>query len=108
MVGLTLNDKRSEFKKILSEIKQQAARDIQAGTIRYISYGLPHIDSNYMKRDSIMAQYGIHYTFNCIIDQFIKERDTYYKQLTNAYLDKRNGKNWKKKMQRELEQFPSY
>jgi len=30
LVGLTLNDKRSEFKKILSEIKQQAARDIQA------------------------------------------------------------------------------
>lgn len=105
---LTLNKKRSGLKELFSELEKQAAHDIEADSIHYISYGFPIPDSNYMKRDSIMAKYGIRYTANCIIDQLTKESDAYYKQLTNTYLNKRNGKNWKKKMQKELEQYPAY
>ncbi|MGE9310085.1 hypothetical protein ACLOAU_00440 [Niabella sp. CJ426] len=106
LAGVALNHKRSEFKKFLSEIKQQAVRDIQAGSIRYMSYGLPHIDVNYTKRDSIMAKYGMRHTFNCLIDQFTEESNAYYKQLTKTYLDKRNGKDWERKMQNELALYP--
>ncbi|WP_114788983.1 hypothetical protein U0035_05240 [Niabella yanshanensis] len=68
VAGITLYNKRSGLKELLSDTKQQAARDIRADAIYYISYGLPHPDSNYFKRDSIMAKYGIHHTSTCIID----------------------------------------
>lgn len=95
-------NKRSEVKELFSELEKQAARDIRADSIRYISYGLPIPDSNDLKRDSIMAKYGIYHTPICTIDPIFELRDLYYERLTQAYLNKRNGKNWKLKMQKEL------
>jgi len=108
VAGITLYNKRSGLKELLSNTKEQAARDIQADSIYHISYGFPHLDSNYFKRDSIMAKYGIHHTSTCVIDQFNDEKDAYYEQLTQDYLDQRNGKNWKAKMQKELALYPAH
>ena len=102
---LTLNKKRSGLKELFSELEKQAAHDIEADSIRYISYGFPIPDSNYVKRDSIMAKYGIYNTPVCIIEPISGTRDLYYEKLTRHHLDKRNGKNWKMKMQKELELY---
>lgn len=100
-----LNKKRNELSELLSDTKLQAAHDIHVDSVRFISYGLPLPDSNYIRRDSIMAKYGIYHTPICIIDPISETRDLYYERLTQNHLDKRNGKNWKKKMQKELELY---
>lgn len=105
---LTLNKKRNELKELFRELKKQAANDIKADSIYYISYGFPIPDSNDLKRDSIRASYGIHHRSTCIIDPTDEMRDLYYEKLTREHLNKRNGKNWKVKMEKELAQYPAY
>lgn len=102
---LTLNKKRSALRELFPELEKQAARDIEADSIRYMSYGFPIPDSNYIRRDQIMAKYGIYHTPICTIDPIFERRNLYYERLTQNHLDKRNGKNWKMKMQNELELY---
>ncbi len=103
LASLTYNKKRSALKELFPELEQQAERDVQADSIRYMSYGFPIADSNYIRRDQIMAKYGIYHTPICTIDPIFETRDLYYERLTQERLDKRNGKNWKMKMRKELE-----
>jgi hypothetical protein len=105
---LTLTKKRSALKELFPELEKQAARDIQADSIRYIPYEFPIPDSNDRKRDSIMANYSIYIKLTFIIGTIYKMRDLYYEKLTQQHLDKRNGKNWKMKMQKELGLYERY
>ncbi len=96
-----LKERRAEYIK-------EAKLDIKNDQIQFISYGLqlPMYNEVASKKiDSIYKRNGIIKTSNCIIDDLdIKARKA-YKDLTNQYLEKRNGKNWLQKMQLELEEI---
>ncbi|WP_347218719.1 hypothetical protein [Chryseobacterium sp.] len=54
--------------------------------------------------DSIRKKYGITYkNTGCIIDPIENKAQRKYAETIAPYLEKRNGKNWKDKMQKEID-----
>lgn len=103
VLGLTgIYKAHRQYKEVLGETEKRAENDIKRDSVTFISYGLPVFDSNYLKKDSIRAKYGIHTTFSCILDPFSQKEEEKYKRLTADYLDKRNGRGWQERMQEEL------
>ncbi|ANH80871.1 hypothetical protein A8C56_07665 [Niabella ginsenosidivorans] len=94
-----------QYGELIRATEKRAENDIKRDAVTFISDGLPLYDSIDLKRDSIMERYGIHTAFYCTIDNSSEKYNAYYKQLTKAYLNKRNGKGWKERMQKELEAY---
>ena len=91
-----------------AEYIEEAKLDIKNDQIKFISYGLQlpiYTETGYKKIDSLYRKNGIVKTFSCIIDDLDIEARKVYEDLTNQYLEKRNGKNWQQKMQLELEKI---
>lgn len=56
--------------------------------------------------DSIRKKYGITYrNTGCIIDPIDNKAQNKYTEIVTLYLEKRNGKNWQDKMQKEIDQL---
>ena len=97
-----------ELKKIEKEYIEQAQKDIKNDNVTFNYAGgltLPVFDEKiYQKIDSIRKNYGIVYNnTGCIVDFKEIEAQKKYENIVKPYLEKRNGKNWEKKMSVEIE-----
>ncbi|PIF32003.1 hypothetical protein CLU81_2515 [Flavobacterium sp. 9] len=101
---------KSEDSSLLVEFKNKAYHDIKVDNVKLFGFGLPLpprdslelLENN--KRINIRKKYGLVIkNLGCTVDD--KELDSavseYYK-ITNIYLEERNGKGWKEKMEKEL------
>lgn len=108
---LSIND----FVKIQKEISEresnflhQAERDIKNDKV-IIEYAggfsvLPQDAQTIRRIDSIRKNYGITYqNTGCIVDPIENKAQRKYAETVDPYLEKRNGKNWQDKMQKEID-----
>lgn len=89
------------------EYIQQAKKDIKNDSIVFrFAGGFAIANDLDGKIDSIEHRYGIHYqNTGCIIDAVETEGQKKYKETVQPYLEKRNGKDWEKKMKKEIEKL---
>ena len=57
----------------------------------------------FLKRDSIRKNYGLISVSYCMISESLDISKKEYRKITEPYLEKRNGKNWRERMKREIE-----
>ena len=105
-----------------TEILDNANEDIKVDSVKYFTAGLPFIrpvivgskdttfvDSIEIKRQKlkdIYKKYGLYeMNLGCVIDKQTSIVERKYKKITNPYLEKRNGKGWKEKMNKEIEKL---
>ncbi|WP_157456437.1 FEKKY domain-containing protein [Chryseobacterium hispalense] len=99
---------RKAIIKAENEYIQQAKEDIKKDNIIYrFAGGLPIPEYDLKTRnkiDSIRKKFGISY-FNtgCTVDVIDIEGQQKYEETVKPYLEKRNGKGWKEKMNKEIE-----
>ena len=99
---------RKAIKESENEYIQQAKEDIKKDKIMYRFAGglsIPEYDvKTQNKIDSIRKKFGISY-FNtgCTVDVIDIEGQQKYKETVKPYLEKRNGKGWEEKMNKEIE-----
>ncbi|WP_394775016.1 hypothetical protein [Flavobacterium sp.] len=106
---------KSTENPLSGQYKEDALHDIKVDSVKTFTYGLPFIspidterkiqEARKYKRDSIYKKYGLYIqNQGCVIgdkkmDKAIKE----YHNITDVYLDNRNGKGWKEKMNKEVD-----
>lgn len=101
---------KKEINKLENESIKQAKTDIKNNqvSIKYVGgFEIPLYDKKTnQKIDSIRKKYGVTYeNTGCIIDaKFILVNEK-YNNIIRAYLDKRNGKGWQQRMEKEVENF---
>lgn len=62
------------------------------------------IEVNQKLIEGIYNKYGLYKkNLGCIIDKQTSILSKEYKKITNPYLEKRNGKGWREKMQKEID-----
>lgn len=99
---------RKAIKESENEYIQQAKEDIKKDKIMYRFAGglsIPEYDvKTQNKIDSIRKKFGISY-FNtgCTVDVIDIEGQQKYKETVKPYLEKRNGKGWEEKMNKDIE-----
>lgn len=96
--------------KIENQYINQAQEDIKQDHITYKFAGgfeLPMYDEKTIhKIDSIRKKYGVTYqNTGCIIDNIDIKAQEKYDDTVMPYLDKRNGKGWKQRMEKEIEKL---
>ena len=108
---------KSPDSPLLAEYKNQALHDIEVDSVKTFTYGLPFIspieaqrkiqEIRKHKRDSIYKKYGLFMkNQGCVIgDKKMDEAISAYHKITDSYLDNRNGKGWKEKMEKELSKY---
>jgi len=95
--------RESENKYIL-----QAKEDIKKDDVTYRfagGFSIPEYDAETLdKIDSIRRKFGISYeNTGCVIDAIDMEGQKKYEETVKPYLDKRNGKGWEERMDKEIE-----
>ena len=99
---------RKEIRESEDEYIQQAKEDIKKDNVMYRYAGglsIPEYDiKTQNKIDSIREKFGISY-FNtgCTVDVTDLEGQQKYEETVKPYLEKRNGKGWEEKMNKEIE-----
>jgi hypothetical protein len=79
--------------------EEQAIQDIKKGQVRLITFGLAGADKDI---DRISSKYGFkECNMGCVVEYTPEEKA--YKELVDAYLDKRNGEGWRERYYRELD-----
>lgn len=104
-LSYNLIDKYIENQKVINIARSKAEKDIKKGIIKKIeSTGLILPDKNYKIRsrkiDSLERNKYGYFTEStgCII----LEDNKYYNEVVDKYLEKRNGKNWKAELKRDI------
>ncbi len=89
---------------------EQAESDIKNDSVKYFSQGLILPPKNEFSQAREIAvqktiiSYGlIRKDLGCLISPEITEGKEKYNQITDAYLEIRNGKNWKKEMNNKID-----
>ncbi|MDR2235581.1 MAG: hypothetical protein LBE92_05620 [Chryseobacterium sp.] len=101
------SDRKKELAQKENYYIREAAKDIQNDKVSR-DYGggffIPSYDRKTMNSiDSVRRQYGIFSNVpGCTVEPMDRKAYEKYTQLTDAYLEKRNGKDWKKRMDKEL------
>lgn len=98
---------KKEISKAENQYILQAEKDIKndAVTFRYAGgFSIPKYDEETIRTiDSIRKKYGIAYeNTGCIIDYIDIEAKKKYEETVKPYLEKRNGKDWEIKMEKEI------
>lgn len=99
-------DEFIQSQKIINAAREKAQKDINKGIIKKIeSTGLLLPDKNYEIRSKKIDplernKYG-YYTEStgCIV----MNENKYYNEVVDKYLEKKNGKNWKKEFNKEID-----
>jgi hypothetical protein len=99
---------RKAIKNTENKYIWQAKEDIKKDNVTYRfagGFSFPVYDAETLdKIDSIRKKYGISYENTCcIVDAIDKEGQKKYEETVKPYLDKRNGKGWEEKMNREID-----
>lgn len=101
-------DAKREYEVLSLKYKIKAESDMKNGLIIYEGAGLPMpLDSISQvkadKIDSLRAMYGIATSnIGCMISGPLLRAQSDYKELTQPFLDERNGKGWRQRMNREI------
>ncbi|KAF2515506.1 hypothetical protein EYY60_02195 [Flavobacterium zhairuonense] len=105
---------KSADNPLLVEYKNKALHDIKVDSVKTFTYGLVFIspvdaerknqDKITYKRDSIYKKYGLYIrNLGCVIgDKKMDKATKVYHQMTDDYLENRNGKQWRERMDEEL------
>jgi metal-dependent hydrolase (beta-lactamase superfamily II) len=89
--------------------QNEARTDIKNDKVKELVGGLllpPRNKSEYVKfqkKDFIRKKYGIVISGNCIVSESMEILKKEYKKISEPYLEKRNGKNWREKMEKEID-----
>ncbi|MBW1619242.1 MULTISPECIES: hypothetical protein [Empedobacter] len=106
IIGVFIND-IIKLKKEEKEYIERAKEDIKNDKIIFLHSGgfpLPEFSSEtYAKIDSIHNKYGVDYINIGVLDFKHDKLELKYEETVKPYLEKRNGKDWKKRMQKELD-----
>lgn len=99
---------QKEISKIEYSYLQQAEKDINNDkvTLEYAGgFSVPIQNSKTIHlMDSIQKKYGIVYkNTGCIIDPIDNKAQKKYAEAVAPYLEKRNGRNWQDRMQKEID-----
>lgn len=100
---------KEELESSIRFYKNEARNDIKKGKIKQFSLGLllPPRDKieyiKFQKKDSIRKKYGLVISSNCIVSESLEISKEEYKKITEPYLEKRNGKNWRERMKQEID-----
>lgn len=106
--GSELIKKQKELSEKETEYILQAQKDIQNDqvTLSYAGgFSIPaYNESTLSKIRDIRKKYGITYVnTGCIIEPIDLKAQKKYTETVNPYLEKRNGKDWEDKMQKEID-----
>lgn len=91
-----------------SEYIKRALKDIENDEVKVFHLGgfmlLDEEEISFgVKRDSIYKKYGITLQdTGCLYDEIDEKAKEKYYELVKPYLDKRNGKDWQEKLEKEL------
>lgn len=102
-------ENKQELNELVLMYKQDAKNDIKNDRIKSFGHGLvlpPQDEKNYKKFitvKSIQKKYGLNATSTCIISKNLEIAEEEYQKITNPYLEKRNGKFWKERMEKEID-----
>lgn len=101
---------KNAIAKIENQYINQAKEDIKHDNITYKFAGgfeVPRYDEKTIyKIDSIHKKYGITYhNTGCIIEEIESRGQEKYEETVQPYLDKRNGKGWQQRMDKEVEKL---
>ena len=105
-LGIYFIDSYLDKQKMIQNQKLEAQNDIKKGIIKKkLGTGLIMIDENYEKRHSAIDslernKYG---SFTESTGCMIFEEDSYYNEAVDEYLQKRNGENWEKEYEKDLD-----
>jgi hypothetical protein len=100
--------------EIVTEFRQNAENDIKNDNVKYFSQGLlipPRSKKDSKKADKankFLKKYGLnHKSLGCIISPHLTKAQEEYKKITDVYLEKRNGKNWRNRMRKQIDSINS-
>ncbi|WP_281231349.1 hypothetical protein [Flavobacterium gelatinilyticum] len=108
---------KSQDIPLVTEYKNQALHDVEVDSVKKFTYGLRFIAPSEAerkiqlkkehKRDSVYKKYGLFLrNEGCVIgDKKLNEAISAYHKITDSYLENRNGKGWKEKMEQELSKY---
>ncbi|WP_163396263.1 hypothetical protein [Flavobacterium limi] len=108
---------KSPDSPLVDKYKNQALHDVEVDSVKKFTYGLPFIspiesqrkiqEIREHKRDSVYKKYGLFLrNEGCVIgDKKLDEAIGAYHKITDSYLENRNGKGWKEKMEQELSKY---
>ncbi|SNR37235.1 hypothetical protein [Flavobacterium sp. ov086] len=100
---------RQELKESILSFQNEAREDIKKDQIIEFGGGLalpPRNKTEYIKFikvDSITKSYGLKRVNYCTVSESMKISKEEYRKITEPYLEKRNGKHWREKMQHEID-----
>ena len=106
----SLIENKKHLEEVVTEFRKNAEKDIKIDNVKYFSQGfmLPPksiIDAkNQSNIETIRKKYGLnHKNLGCTISPILMRAQEEYKKITDAYLEKRNGKNWEIKMRKKID-----
>ncbi|WP_312902267.1 FEKKY domain-containing protein [Chryseobacterium taichungense] len=99
---------RKAIRDVENKYIQQAKEDIKKDNVTYRfsgGFSIPEYDDETLdKIDSIRKKFGVSYqNTGCIIDDIDREGQKKYEETVKPYLEKRNGKGWEEKMNKEID-----
>ena len=105
---------KEELNNLILMYRNNALNDIKKDDVKTFNHGLelPPKDKEafnvYKKKDSILKKYGLSSRSNCTISENLNIVEKEYEKITDPYLDKRNGKFWREKMEREIDNIKNH
>lgn len=101
---------KNSYDKILTEFRKDAENDIRNDDVKTFGFGLPLPPKNKdqqiakTKTDSILKIYGLKVkNLGCTIMPELTKASEEYTKITEDYLTKRNGKDWRVRMENEIQ-----
>jgi len=100
---------KQELDESILSFQDMARDDIKKDKIREFGAGLPLPPRdkseyrNFLKKDSIKENYGLISVSYCTISESLEISKAEYRKITEPYLEKRNGKNWREKMKKDID-----
>jgi hypothetical protein len=103
-------DGKRDYELLASEYKIKAESDIKNGLIIHETLGfpIPHSagQAEEDRIDSLMNTYGLaRRNMGCMVSGPLLRAQSEYEVLTEPYLDQRNGKDWKRRMNKQIEEI---
>jgi hypothetical protein len=106
----SLIENKKYLEQTITEFRKDAEKDIKIDNVKCFSQGLmlppkSDIDAKIQSDiEIIQKKYGLnHKNLGCTISPILTKAQEEYKKITDVYLEKRNGKNWKIKMRKQID-----
>ena len=112
---ITISQIKANRDQLVNEFKREAEYDIMNDNVKVFSQGFqipPKNESLQIQDDSIkkiLKKFGLtRENLGCIISPELTKAQEEYQMITEVYLEKRNGKNWRDRMENEIEKLRNH